>query len=123
MNEPSNKSDEPTIVELLIICVLVGVLAAIAIPNFIKPRARYASPACINNLRQIDAAANEMAFEKGLKIGDKINYPDDLKPYAKLNSAGEIPSCPSGGTYSLKKVGDKPTCSLGNTVVPAHVLP
>ena len=78
---------------------------------------------CINNLRQIDAAAQEFALEKGKTNGEDINFPNDLTPYCKLNKYGKIPPCPQGGVYSLKKVGDKPTCSLGTTVTPAHVLP
>jgi len=86
---------------------------------------RFRSPAntCINNLRQIDAAANEFAREKGKTNGEPINFPDDLTPYIKLNEYGKIPPCPSGGTYSIKKVGEPPICSLGTTVTPAHVLP
>jgi len=74
--------------------------------------------ACINNLRQIDAAANQFALENHLTNGSPINFPDDLTPYIKLNSAGKIPSCPSGGTYTLNAVGELPSCS-----VPGHVLP
>jgi hypothetical protein len=83
------------------------------------------SPAsrCINNLRQIDAAANEFALEHSKTNGEAINYPDDLTSYIKLNKDGKIPPCPSGGIYRIKKVGDVPTCSLGTTVTPAHVLP
>ena len=86
---------------------------------------RRTSPAntCINNLRQIDAAAQEFALEKGKTNGEAINFPNDLTPYIKLNKNGKIPPCPSGGIYSIKKVGDKPACSLGTTVTPAHVLP
>jgi hypothetical protein len=79
--------------------------------------------ACINNLRQIDAAAQQFALEHHLTNGDTINYPNDLTPYIKPNKDGKIPPCPSGGIYPLKKVGDKPTCSLGTTATPAHVLP
>jgi hypothetical protein len=78
---------------------------------------------CINNLRQIDAAAQEFAQEKGKTNGEAIIYPNDLTPYIKLNKDGKIPPCPKGGVYSIKKVGDVPTCSLGTTVTPAHVLP
>ena len=83
------------------------------------------SPAngCINTLRQLDAADNEFALENGKHPGDKINFPSDLTPFIKLNSAGKIPSCPSGGTYSISRVGDKPICSLGTTITPPHVLP
>ena len=79
--------------------------------------------ACINNLRQIDAAANQFALENHLTNGSPINFPDDLTPYIKLNRAGKIPGCPQGGGYRISTVGDSPTCTLGTTVTPAHVLP
>ena len=102
--------------------ILVGIVLAIAISNFHNC---CTSPAgtCINTLRQIDGAAQQFAFEKGKTNGQAINFPDDLTPYIKLDKNGEMPSCPSGGTYTLNKVGDKPTCSLGTTVNPPHVLP
>ena len=77
--------------------------------------------ACINNLRQIDAAANQFALEQHLTNGITINFPTDLTPYIKLNSEGKIPGCPMGGSYSIKQVGDTPTCTL-NTVTHAHIL-
>ncbi|MGA3283525.1 MAG: hypothetical protein ABSD57_03575 [Verrucomicrobiota bacterium] len=99
-----------------------GILVAGA-PSFIKARSTSAANACVNNLRQIDAAANQFALEKNLKTGDKINFPDDLTPYIKLNSQGKIPPCPQGGTYSIKRVGDTPTCSLATNGFPWHALP
>ena len=79
--------------------------------------------ACINNLRQIDAAANQFALEHNLTNGSPINFPSDLTPYIKLNKDGKIPQCPQGGVYHLTRVGEPPTCSLSTTVTPAHVLP
>ena len=67
-----------TLVEIMIVVAIIGLLAAIAIPNFVKARATSQMNACINNLRQIDAAANEFALEKGKKTGDAITYPDRL---------------------------------------------
>lgn len=100
---------------------MIPLMAAIAIPNFVKARSTSQANACINNLRQIDAAANQFALEHNLTNGAPINFPDDLTPYLKIRN-GKIPSCPAGGVYSIKKVGDIPTCSLGTTVTPAHVL-
>lgn len=77
---------------------------------------------CINNLRQLDAAANQFALEKGKRTGDPIDFPNDLTPYIHLNAQGKIPPCPSGGIYSISRVGDNPTCSLGNSVNPSHAL-
>src|SRR5277367_1977277 len=84
---------------------LVPMMMAIAIPNFVKARSTAQRNACINNLRMIDAAANQFALEHGKTNGEAINFPDDLTPYIKLNSHGKIPSCPAGGIYSIKRVG------------------
>jgi prepilin-type N-terminal cleavage/methylation domain-containing protein len=112
-----------TLVEIMIVVAIIGLLAAIAIPNFVKARATSQANACINNLRQIDAAAQQFALEKGKKTGDSITYPSDLTPYIKLNSNSSIPPCPAGGTYSDNTVGTVPTCSLGSSVTPPHALP
>ena len=95
---------------------------AIVVPNFIKARSTSSFNACINNLRQIDAAANQFALEHSKTNGEAINFPNDLTPYIKLNSAGKIPGCPNGGVYHISKVGETPTCSLGTNVIPWHVL-
>jgi hypothetical protein len=104
---------------------IIPLLMAIAIPNFVKARSTAQANACINNLRQIDAAANEFALEHQLTNGAPINYPNDLTPYIKLTPDGKMPACPAGGTYRISKVGvgNTPTCSLGDTVTPAHALP
>jgi prepilin-type N-terminal cleavage/methylation domain-containing protein len=112
-----------TLVEIMIVVAIIGLLAAIAIPNFVKARATSQANACINNLRQIDAAANQLALEQRLITGATINFPNDLTPYIKLNSANSIPGCPANGTYSDGSVGSVPTCSLGSTVTPSHQLP
>jgi hypothetical protein len=103
--------------------IMIPLLAAIAIPNFVKARATAQANSCINNLRQIDAAANQFALENGKTNGAAIHFPDDLTPYIRLNSQGKIPSCPAGGVYSINSVGEIPACSLGTTVTPAHVMP
>ncbi len=106
---------------ILNFCLCIGVIVFAGLPSFIKARSTAAVNACLNNLGQIDAAANQFALEHHLTNGAPINFPSDLTPYIKLNSAGKIPACPSGGIYHLSKVGETPTCSLGTTVTPAHV--
>ena len=112
-----------TLVEIMIVVAIIGLLAAIAIPNFVKARATSQANACINNLRQIDAAAQQFALERGKSTGATINFPTDLTPYIKLNSASSIPPCPAGGTYNDAAVGNSPNCSLSTTITPNHVLP
>jgi len=112
-----------TLVEIMIVVAIIGLLAAIAIPNFVKARATSQMNACINNLRQIDAAANSFALEQGKKTGDAIVMNTDLTPYIKLNSASSIPPCPAQGTYTITAVGTIPTCSLSTLTDYPHILP
>jgi prepilin-type N-terminal cleavage/methylation domain-containing protein len=113
-----------TLVEIMIVVAIIGLLAAIAIPNFVKARATAQANGCINNMRQIDAAASQFALEMGKTSGSDINYPNDLTPYVKLTTTGNIPPCPAGGSYSVGTVGANPsvTCSLSDTVTPGHTL-
>jgi hypothetical protein len=101
---------------------LVPMMLAIAIPNFVKARATSQANACINNLRQIDAAKNEWALENNKTNGTPVTVAD-IKPFIKLDAGGNLPKCPAGGTYTIGVVGEPPTCSLGTTITPAHVLP
>jgi len=93
-----------------------GMLAAIAIPNFVKARATSQQNACINNLRQIDAAKNEWALEANKKSGDPCTE-DDIKPYIRLIN-GQLPKCPAGGTYTIGAIGEQPTCSISGHKLP-----
>ncbi|MDD5140907.1 MAG: type II secretion system protein [Verrucomicrobiales bacterium] len=111
-----------TLVEIMIVVAIIGLLAAIAIPNFVKARATSQANACINNLRQIDAAINQWALENKKVSSDNVLL-SDLTPYIKLNSASQIPGCPANGTYAVTDVQSSPTCSLAGNVTPDHVLP
>ena len=113
-----------TLVEIMIVVAIIGLLAAIAIPNFIKARATSQQNACINNLRQIDGAIDEWALETGQSNTDPVGNITTVSAYLKLNSSSSIPACPAGGTYSVGNVGDVPqvTCSLSTLSTP-HRLP
>jgi hypothetical protein len=93
------------------IAIVPGMLAAIAVPNFVKARATAQQNACINNLRQLDAAKAQWALEKSKKEGDEPTK-EDLLPYLK-----SWPTCPQGGEYHIGKIGEKTTCSI-----PGHTL-
>ncbi len=91
----------------------LGLLSAIAIPNFVKARNTSMQNACINNLRQIQAAKSEWALEKEKGPGD-VPTANDLTPYL---DGGKFPVCPAGGTYVIGAISNAPTCS-----VPGHSL-
>ena len=109
-----------TLVEIMIVIAIIGLLCAIAIPNLLRASARSQANACINNLRQIDAAIQQFSVDAGKHQGDTISWPNDLTSYIKLNAKGSIPPCPAGGTYSLNVVGTIPsvTCSYSTLTTP-----
>jgi len=75
-------------------------------------RSTSSASACINNLRQIEAAINQFALEHNKHNGDPV-IANDITPYIKLNSQGQIPPCPASGPYNIPVVGQRPICSLG----------
>ena len=98
-----------TLLEIMIVVSIIGLLAAIAIPNFIKSRSKSQQNVCINNLRQVSAAIQQWAME--LKKGPtSVVTADDVLPYMK----GPV-ICPSGGTtfadsYTMTTVAELPVC-------------
>jgi len=97
--------------------LFIPLMLAIAIPSFVKARDTSMQNACINHLRQIDGAKNEWALENNKTNGTLVTEAD-IKPFIKLDASGKLPKCPAGGTYTIGKVGEPPTCS-----VPEHKLP
>src|SRR5512143_1783681 len=98
-----------TLVEIMIVVAIIGLLAAIAIPNFVRARTQSQKNACINNLRQIDGATQTWALEQKKAPDSGVNY-TDISPYLK-----NAVMCPSGGTafsdsYALTQVTNTPTC-------------
>src|SRR5215831_5646898 len=88
-----------TLVEIMIVVAIIGLLAAIAIPNFVRARTTSQQNACINNLRQYDGAVQQYALEN--KLASSATYTlGNLQPYIKLTSTGVLPVCPAGGTYA-----------------------
>ena len=116
-----------TLVEIMIVVAIIGLLAAIAIPNFVRARATAQMNGCINNLRLIDSAKMQWALEQH-QNNSSTPAGADLQVYLGHGSAGELPSCPADpakgwtSSYSsgVNNVGTKPQCSI---VSATHVLP
>jgi len=113
-----------TLVEIMIVVAIIGLLAAIAIPNFVRARTTAQTNACINNLRQIDGAKQQWALEN--KAGSTSSPADtDIQPYMGRGSAGSLPTCPADSTktfansYVIGNVSVPPTCKINTS---NHVL-
>lgn len=113
-----------TLVEIMIVVAILGLLTAIAVPSYVRSRSTSQQTACINNLRQIDAAIDEWAMECGKHNGDPVGGVATVSAYIKLNANNGVPQCPAGGVYTTSSVGHRPqvSCSL-STLESAHELP
>ena len=94
---------------------VIGMMAAIAIPNFVKARDTAQMNACISNLRQMDSAKEQWALEHKKQTTDTPTA-QELETYLRSGPGGL--KCPAGGVYSINAVGEAPTCSI-----PRHQLP
>ena len=119
MNINKSRKGGFTLVEIMIVVTVIGLLAAIAIPNFIVARSRSQNNACINNLRQIDNAVQEWALENKKAAAAPVSF-TDISSYLR-NSV----ICPAGGatfldSYTISDVGAKPFCLKAPLI---HVYP
>jgi len=92
----------------MIVVAIIGLLAAIAIPSFVKARATSQQNACINNLRQIDSAKEQWALAEKKTDADTVNT-SEANEYIKGDT---VPTCPADGTYVYGAVGTDPTCTV-----------
>jgi prepilin-type N-terminal cleavage/methylation domain-containing protein len=125
MKMKTTKKSGFTLVEIMIVVAIIGLLAAIAIPNFVRARTTSQMNACISNLRIIDSAKGQWALENHKQNTD-TPADSDIQPYMGRGSAGEMPLCPNDSaqtfdtSYTANNVGTKPVC---NIVPTTHVLP
>jgi len=116
-----------TLVEIMIVVAIIGLLASIAIPNFVKARETAQTNACINNLRQIDGAKQMWATETR-QGGGATPQKTDIDPYLGRSGSASNITCPAGGTSAtfgtssnINAVTNPPTCQINPNG--KHVLP
>ena len=113
-----------TLVEIMIVVAIIGLLAAIAIPNFLRARSTSQQNACINNLRQVDGAIQQWALETGQKADAAVLADGStIKSYMGRGTTGQLPVCPLDPntpkafttSYKVNTVADPPSCLVQPT--------
>ena len=100
-----------TLVEIMIVVLIIGILLAIAVPNFIRARESSRAKSCVANLQQMNSATEQWAMD------NKKNASATVAISTLVGSTGYIkstPACPSGGDYGTNlTVGATPTGTIG----------
>jgi len=104
-----------TLVEIMIVVAIIGLLAAIAIPNFVKARESAQLNSIMNNLRILEGAKDQWALENKKGTGDTAGWTTGtagIGDYLKGATVKDV----VGETYDLKTVGTNTTAKLPATV-------
>ena len=104
----TKKSKGFTLVEIMIVVMIIGILLAIAVPNFVRARETSRARTCVGNMKQTDTAKEQYAMEAKLANGGACAWANLVPDYLKRE-----PACPSGGTYTVAVIGTDPSCSRG----------
>ena len=92
---------------------VIGLLAAIAVPNFVRAKHAAEAAACRINMTSIQAAKEEWAKQQS-KPGDALPTDDDL--FGPSKYINQKPGCPGGGSYTLNSVQESPDCSVHGAI-------
>ena len=114
-----------TLVEIMIVVLIIGILLAIAVPNFIRARESSRAKSCVANLKQIDSGKEQWAMDNKKTSADT---PTAADLYGTDKYVKSTPACPSSGSYTIAAIGTAPTCSkdvngTANDTSDDHKLP
>ena len=119
----SSRKSGFTLVEIMIVVAIIGLLAAIAIPNFVKARATAQKNTCIANMKQIEGAKQQWAMEKGKTDSAVPSGALDGDLFGAALYIKSIPKCPIGNAaYTMTAVSVLTACPNVATATD-HVLP
>jgi general secretion pathway protein G len=113
-----------TLVEIMIVVAIIGLLAAIGIPNLVRARGTSQTNTCIDNIRMLDASKQQWALEHGA-VATSVPQATDIQPYLGRGT-GELPVCPVDPqqsfttSYGMQNCQTTPDCLI---MPSAHILP
>jgi len=102
-----------TLIEIMIVVLIIAILLAIAVPNFLKSREMSRATTCQANLRSMDTAKEHWAMENMKGASETPTDAELVTEYMRARYEDELPACPGGGTYTLGDVSTLPICSIG----------
>jgi prepilin-type N-terminal cleavage/methylation domain-containing protein len=97
-----------TLVEIMIVVAIIALLAAIAVPGFLRARKRSQASKILNDLRMIDSAIDQYAIETGKKTGDTVDVTDWTNYIKKDSNLFTTGQDLFGDTYGGQKVDSLP---------------
>ena len=105
-----------TLVEIMIVVAIIALLAAIAVPNFLRARKRSQATRILEDLRMIDAAIDQYAIENNKSAGDAITW-TQVRSYLKTGTNLELSGGNdflgnSFGSFSVDAIPRVPTASF-----------
>ena len=106
-----------TLVEIMIVVAIIGLLAAIAIPSFMKARTTSQMNACINNLRMIEAGKEQWALADKKPQNYVVLDADIPLVLAYVKNPSSATNCPAGGTINFRAIGTNATCTEATHVL------
>ena len=98
-----------TLVEIMIVVAIIALLAAIAVPGFLRARKRTQAAKVLNDLRNIDSAIDQYALETNKTMGSTVavaDWTNYLKKNTTLYTTGQDVF---GENYGPKTVDSLPT--------------
>jgi len=104
-----------TLIELITVIVILGILAAVAIPKFVDMSGQAKAAQCKANQAAIESAA-ALAYAQNAANGSAAfpTWTDFTTSPANYFANGTVPSCPAGGTYTYTQATGTVTCSIAS---------
>jgi len=108
MNTPSSNRKGFTLVEIMIVVAIIALLAAIAVPGFLRARKRSQASRILNDLRMIDAAVDQYAIETNRSTGNTVNIADWTNYLKQGTSLYNTGASLLGSAYGVQTVDQIP---------------